>query len=170
MKSFKLGNVTVNNNQGIRILPDLYVGDNGEFPSGSILDANATSEMIKDASSQIPQDAEERIEALEGDVSDLDRDLTAVEELLNMDQEAATQAIDTFTEILDFLDGVVAPSTLASLLAAKADASVVNALQTTVNTINNDYVSSDDVEKLVVKTEAQWSTYTPANNTITFVV
>lgn len=48
MKSFKLGNVTVNNNQGIRILPDLYVGDNGEFPSGSILDANATSEFVED--------------------------------------------------------------------------------------------------------------------------
>lgn len=77
-------NLSVVNNAGIRVKPNILVGDSGSYSSGDILDANAVEKVVKDKINELVNGADDAMDTLKEladaipevptSVSDLDND------------------------------------------------------------------------------------------------
>ena len=77
-------NLSVVNNAGIRVKPNILVGDSGSYSSGDILDANAVDKVVKDKINELINGADDAMNTLKEladaipevptNVSDLDND------------------------------------------------------------------------------------------------
>lgn len=157
-------NISVRDNTGARVEASVIVGNAAGYVSGDILDANATANLIDEATKGIPEDIAEAIEELseqvEGiydDVETAKDDIADIQDVLNLDQEQVTTAIDTFQEIVDFLDGIDDTETLEGIL---------NGIATQMAK----FVESNSIRTEEIVNEADLNISTLASNSITFVV
>lgn len=105
-------NLSVINNAGIRINPNIIVGESGSHSSGDILDANATEELIQNA---IPQDnVSDKIHELQTSVEN-------IQSLIDADNDDIDHAIDKFEEIVQFLDNIEPGSELYTIITSHID-------------------------------------------------
>ena len=157
-------NISVRDNTGARVEASVIVGNAAGYVSGDILDANATANLINEATEGISEDIGELIEQLgeqvediADDVNNAKDDIADIQDVLNLDQEQVTTAIDTFQEIVDFLDGIDDTETLEGIL---------NGIATQMAK----FISSDSIrtEEIINETDLNISTLT--GNSITFVV
>lgn len=152
-------NISVKDNTGARVEASVIVGNASGYVSGDILDANATANLINEAVDNID-------EAFDGAIGELDRaveilggQVATIEDVLNLDQEQVTTAIDTFQEIVAFLDNIDNDETLEG---------IVNSIMTAISACITSPSGTIATENIVNEADLDLSTL--SNNSITFVV
>lgn len=120
-------NISVKNNLGYHVTSNMELGPNNGFPSGDILDANATSELINKRINDVIDGADSTMDTLkevETAISDLPTIRTSIENiqaLIDADSQDIDKAIDKFEEIVDFLDGIEPGSELYDIILSHVD-------------------------------------------------
>lgn len=92
-------NISVVNNVGIRRNADVHIGDNGPYPSGDILDANAVKEDIDKAVASVINAAPEALDTLK-EIADL-TDTFATKTQLTENEYAVSQALNELNYRVD---------------------------------------------------------------------
>lgn len=159
-------NISVKDNTGARVEASVIVGPAAGYVSGDILDANATANLINEVAGDIPEDIAEliedlstQVESIYDDVETAKDDIADIQSVLNLDQEQVTTAIDTFQEIVAFLDNIDNDETLEG---------IVNSIMTAISACITSPSGTIATENIVNEADLDLSTL--SNNSITFVV
>jgi hypothetical protein len=162
MRKSKLNNMSVLDNTGQRIIPNLIVGEPNGYSSGDILDANAAVQLIGSGGSTDLSDYAKKSEvtAVSGAVGQVQNDLQAlsgsvsnIQGLISADENIQDEVINRYDEIVAFLNSIEDDSTLIGILdgfAAK-DAEYTNYDSSSYG------VMSNSVRKVVTLSQTQYN-------------
>ena len=95
-------NISVVNNVGIRRNADIHVGDGGPYPSGDILDANATQEAVNKAVNEVIGGAPETLDTLK-EIAETIEGVDGITGLVGDVQDLQNRVNDTPKTIINVL-------------------------------------------------------------------
>lgn len=144
-------NISVKDIRGVRITPSIELGDNQEYTSGDILDANATLNLVKQKIDDVingASSAADTLKEIEDIIYTIDQRLTGHDNAINGISQSLNYANATANQALGVANG--AASSIDSL---KRDIngydSRINSLGNTINELRSNITTvTDDVNDL----------------------
>lgn len=129
MSTQKLQGLSVLNNLGQRIVPNIHVGAYNGYPSGDILDANSVKKLLDDASpegdiSELKSDVSDlktSAQTASTDITNLRTDVNNIQDLIDGEGTDIDDVINRYEEIVDFLDGIEPGSILDNIIKSHID-------------------------------------------------